>query len=213
MIDHVDSEEAKERELERDFDDSDNETDEMSAQQSTSKSGGSTRPFRRIDITGEAYTTYRAVLCYLQTGHITFAPLRSNFRFLLDPISSRRQAIETLHFDPTHPVPASPKSVYRLAGFLLLPDLAALALASLKSQLTTSNIAYELHGDVAAVHDEVAEMELDFATSNWKKAGKSAAMQQVRKIAKGEMVGWAGMSSSENSAEMSIRLAERLSER
>ena len=140
------------------------------------------------------------MLCYLQTGHITFAPLRSNYRHLPNSITLRREAIKQLHSDPTHPFPASPKSIYRLADKILLPSLASLALENLKSQLTAENIAWEVHGDVAVDHEVVAEMELDFAVENWKVAGKSRAMKAVRKAVK-------GMRGRE---EMSMVLSERL---
>ena len=124
-------------------------------------------PFRLINIDAAAYTTYRAILCWMQTGSIWFAPLRSKFRLEFDSINSRNNEIDSLRLDPSYPLAASPKSVYRLAHFLDIPSLASLALANLKSQLTIQTIPFEVFGDVAACYQDIAEIELRFAAANW----------------------------------------------
>ena len=138
--------------------------------------------FRLVNIDAAVYTTYHAVLCYLQTGHITFAPLHSSFRLQPDSTTLRNAKIAELHSNPSHPRPASPKSVYRLAHFLELPELADLALANINSQLTKENIAFEVFGDVASIYDEVGKLEMKFAIENEEFMNSSPAMEEVAKL-------------------------------
>ena len=191
------------RKVERDFDDSDDEMDDYilsnfppTASTDTDARGVAQQvhadspakidsQFRHVTIDATAYTTYHAVLCYLQTRHITFAPLRSSFRLQPDPTALRNAKIAQLQSDPSHPLAASPKSVYRLVHFLELPKLAKVALANIKSQLTKENIAFEVYGDVAAVYDEVGEMEMEFAIENEDAMGASAAMGEVQRMVEG----------------------------
>ncbi|EMS18390.1 hypothetical protein NBRC10512_001470 [Rhodotorula toruloides] len=67
---------------EKDFDDSDDETDGLFFQKSPPQlfHHGDTHEFRfkQITVTQTAFTTYRAVLAFLRTGHISFAPLSSS---------------------------------------------------------------------------------------------------------------------------------------
>ena len=175
------------RKVERDFEDSDDETDAHTvARRTTNDSDGATAipelPFRHVHIDHSAFTTYRAVLCYLQTGHIVFAPLHSSFRLKPDSDTLRTAEIKKLTTDPAHPLAASPKSVYRLAHFLELTPLAELALANLKSQLTKENIAFEVFGDVAAVYEEVNKVTMELALKEWDYVVTSAAMKAVEKI-------------------------------
>ena len=185
--------------MEREFDDSDDDDDDIipgpnpvpptapdtpaaatvPSADSLAKTDSS---FRLVNIDAAAYTTYRAVLCYLQTGHITFAPLRSSFRLQPESAALRNAKIAELHSNPSHPRPASPKSVYRLAHFLELPKLADIALANIKSQLTKENIAFEVFGDVAAVYDEVGKLEVVYAVEHWSDVISSPAMGVVEKL-------------------------------
>ena len=195
------------RVVEREFDDSDDEAEEDIMPEATPipstasdtpaaatvpSSDTLTKPdpsFRLVNIDAAAYTTYHAVLCYLQTGHITFAPLRSSFRLQPDSTTLRNAKIAELHFDHSHPLPASPKSVYRLAHFLELCKLADLALVNIKSQLTPENIAFEVFGDGVVPYDDLSDLLLDYAAQNWNKAKESLAMAEVNScIARGEGV-------------------------
>ena len=199
--------------MEREFDDSDDDEEEDIIPESTPiPSTASDTPaaatvpsadsltkadssFRLVNIDAAAYTTYHAVLCYLQTGHITFAPLRSSFRLQPESTTLRNAKIAELHSNPSHPRPASPKSVYRLAHFLELPKLADLALANIKAQLSEENIAFEVFGDVAAVYDDVAKVEMEFAIENEELMHSSPAMEEVGKLVEsGDLPSYALMS-------------------
>lgn len=118
------------------------------------------------------YSTYRAVLGFIYTGQIEFATLHSvpppppspfNFGQLSNP----------------KPDSASPKSIYRLADFLSLPTVKALALTAIRRNLSSANVATELYGDVSRVYDEVQKLELEFAVQNWSAVDSSAAMLEI----------------------------------
>ena len=206
---------SNQRKVEREFDDSDDETDDYILSKlpptapidtdSDTPDADQHPPvnspakidsqFRHVTIDATAYTTYHAVLCYLQTRHISFAPLRSSFRLQPDPTALRNSKIAQLQSGPSRPLAASPKSVFRLAHFLELPKLAKLALANIKSQLTEENIAFEVYGDVAAVYDEVATMDMELAREHDDAMGASAAMEEVgRLIVSGDLPSFATMS-------------------
>ena len=71
-----------------------------------------------IFVTDAAYSTYRAMLLFLVTGSIKFAPLSSRGE------QARSQAIdEALLEHPGMPPPVSPLAVYRLEDKLDLPVL------------------------------------------------------------------------------------------
>lgn len=71
--------------------------------------------------------------------------------------------------------------MYRLAHLLSLPDLSAQALASLSSQLTPSNVLYELFDSVSGAYDEVQKLELAYAIEHWKEVKGSPAMLLAEK--------------------------------
>ena len=178
---------SNQRAVEREYDDSDDGTDESTLSSNADSDSVASTPssdlsFRIVNIDAAAYTTYRALLCWLQTGHIAFAPLRSSFRLQSDPIALRTAKIKTAHLKLSHPVSASPKSVYRLAHFLELPKFAKLALDNLKSQLTKENIAFEVFGDVASIYEEVRKVEVEYAVEHWELVIGSPAMAEVGRL-------------------------------
>ncbi|BGP32920.1 hypothetical protein JCM10296v2_004705 [Rhodotorula toruloides] len=64
-----------------DFEDSDRETDELFIKKHPIRqhSGEVSLAHKQVNVTRTAFTTYRAVLAYLRTGFIAFAPLSSTF--------------------------------------------------------------------------------------------------------------------------------------
>ena len=71
------------------------------------------------------YTTYYAVFTHNSSPHIDFAPLRAPALFAKPSdaaVSVTLSAHATDH--PTLPLPASPKSIYKLAHLFELEDLA-----------------------------------------------------------------------------------------
>jgi hypothetical protein len=108
-----------------DFTDSDDETDDFyfsqNPQQPDPSPEAADLTYRQITITHCAFTTYRALLVFLHTGFIHFAPFSSSFPSRSD---SRLDFLTSAHdTDPSLPIPVSPKSLYRLAHLLDLDDL------------------------------------------------------------------------------------------
>jgi hypothetical protein len=174
--------------------DSDDEADEVliaSGPPALDSSDTSELEYCEIKITETAYSTYRALLTWLNTSHMPFAPLVSSFAPSSTP-SRKDHLIARLSDEPSLPLPVSPKSIYRLAHLLDLPSLQQLALDNLKTQLTIKNIAEELFGDVAHVYDEVRAVELEFAMMNWAEVKKSQGFEEIRKKAKVEQAPYFG---------------------
>lgn len=126
-----------------------------------------------IVVTDFAYTTYRAVLLFLQTGRIDFAPL-----------SSLAQEPEAVPIDDPFSPPVSPKSVYRLAHHLNLTHLASLALASFTAQLTVQNVASELWSELAEMCEEIRLQAFAFAIAHSAEVVESAGFKEVERRAK-----------------------------
>ncbi|ORY48425.1 hypothetical protein BCR35DRAFT_310872 [Leucosporidium creatinivorum] len=177
------------------FDDSDDERDEVLTQAGDTQGGSRvaedscSHPFHEFVVTETAYTTYRAVVVYLATGHISFAPLTSTLRAAgasSGDGGTPRNLASTVQ-DPSSLLPASPKSVYRLAHLLSLVDLQDLALASINSQLTIDNVAYELFSEVTSVYDEIAAAVVAFASKHWAEVKQSSAMKEMEsRVLRGE---------------------------
>ncbi|GAA5881680.1 hypothetical protein JCM1840_007177 [Sporobolomyces johnsonii] len=133
-------------------------------------------PFKSVTVVDTACTTYFAALVWIATGYIKFAPIRSKFRSD-DRGAKQARAAELEQMlsqsDSQFTPPASPKSLYRLAHFLELPDLVQLALDNFKSQLSPDNVAYELYSDVSCSYEAVRDTALDFAVANWKEVAKA----------------------------------------
>ncbi|KAI5480475.1 BTB/POZ-like domain containing protein [Pseudohyphozyma bogoriensis] len=200
-----------------DFDDSDDD-DEREAQtvrshslsnlkeEATSDEGsGCSAKFHTIDVTSGSYNTYRAVLNWIYTGHIDFAPLSSTFTYPSSPSSPPSSASSAssslsppqpqpqpqIHTRSSHlftfrtqnpllPLPVSPKSVFRLSHFLEMPELRRIALAAYKGQLTASNVAFELFDGAAASYEEIKEACLDVAMDHWDEVRASKAFKTVQ---------------------------------
>lgn len=201
------------------FEDSDDENDQVFEKTKSLETPSSLPPFKTITITDATYSTYYNVLCWIGTGHIVFAPLHSTSSASTDSVDekevvkeskskkkARRHEAKLNALDQVNaalPPPSSPKSVYRLAHFLELPELVNLALQNFKSQLNADNAAYELFSDVASSYVEFRDIALGYVVENWKKVVKSKSYEEVRKRAK----------SGEADSEIALLLGERLMER
>lgn len=94
-------------------------------------------------MTSTAYTTYCAVLSYLHSGHIDFTVMallrRAPYR--ATSLEAQRKSLAVTNATvPNLPLPASAKSVYKLAHLLDMPQLQKLALANYKSQLSSYSV-------------------------------------------------------------------------
>lgn len=169
-------------------------------------------PVKVVVVTDVAYRTYLAVLYWIYSRNIAFAPLLSSFRTAgksrIDTLPLRSAALTSaaITTSSTSPVPVSPKSVFRLSHYLGLTDLAQLALDSLKSQLKPDTAAYELYSEVASLHPEIRDIILEFVVENWDSVEKAKATEEMeQKAENGELEAGAAASA--------IRLAKRLAKR
>lgn len=174
------------RRKKRPFVESDDEADEAdknanlssivspSASTSTSSSKSSNIPFHEIIVRESSYTTYSAVIVWVQSQYISFAPLSSTFA---SPVEEHLNHLSTFTQDePLLPLPSSPKSIYRLAHLLELDNLRYLALESFKNQLTVENPAVELVSDFSRFYYEAQKIVMDFVFDNWEEVKTSEGM-------------------------------------
>lgn len=120
-------------------------------------------PYHNITVREASYTTYAAVLVWIQSRHIQFAPLLFNF----PSHQERLDQMMTAKNDSTLPFFPSPKSVFRLAHFLEIEELKSLALESIRTQLTAGNAIYELFSDASKCYEDVQQVVMDFVVDNW----------------------------------------------
>ncbi|KAK4700977.1 hypothetical protein P7C70_g5261, partial [Phenoliferia sp. Uapishka_3] len=137
----------------------------------------------RVEINETSYVTYREVLRWIHTREISFAPLKSAHPTdVSEPKKTQRSNPAA-----TIIIPASPKSVYRLADFLELPELQKLALASIVDQVKIPNVVHELLSEVCALYDPIQEALLKYAAEHWDCVKKSEGWKAFEsKIEEGE---------------------------
>ncbi|BGP40943.1 hypothetical protein JCM10449v2_004908 [Rhodotorula kratochvilovae] len=170
----------------KDFEDSDDETDAILLEQEPPNITDISDAFsyNQITVTKTAYSTYRAVLVFLQTRFIRFAPLSSACK-PIDPTahSSRREKLAAI-VKSSWAVPVSPKSAYRLAHLLEVQDLQRYCLHALRKGLTVAGAAHELFSDVSACYDAWRAVILEYVVENWDDVSKAPswieAMAQVK---------------------------------
>ncbi|GAA5936910.1 hypothetical protein JCM3775_002742 [Rhodotorula graminis] len=203
------------------FVESDAETDEADPKPSKARSSKVVAPYKRVVVVETSYTTYFAVLVWMQTRHVAFAPLASSFRSASSSsaeaeaeaapvdVPSRKSKVKELVASQNSalPPPVSPKSVYRLADYLSLDDLKSLALANLVSQLTPTNVAYELYSDMATVYLPVRDAVLAYAVDHWREVKDApATVEMEERGAAGEL----GAATAGTGMLLARRLAEKL---
>lgn len=149
--------------------------------------------YYRIPVRGTSFSTYRAVLVWIHTGYIEFSPLLSTFHHLPESerVTARVAAANALiDSDPRLPLPASPKSVYKLAHYLSLPTLERLALEELSRQLTIENVFLELFDGLPTVYNKVRKLEVEFVVKHKKLVvGTKGFKEVVEKLRKNELGG------------------------
>ena len=178
-----------------DWQDSDDETDDFLVERDwsgckTAKHESSDPEYQQIDVRETAYSTMSAVLLYLMTGHIEFAPLRSLLETRSQGAPGARRALLDKHMakHPTLPPPFSPKLVYRLAHLLQREELQQLALDALSTSLTDEGAASELFGPLSIAYTDVLQTILDYVVKNWAKVQATESWKEWRgKVAADEV--------------------------
>ncbi|KAI0082890.1 hypothetical protein BDY19DRAFT_911024, partial [Irpex rosettiformis] len=109
----------------------------------------------RVVVPDVAASTWQALVHFIYTGTIHFAPLKSQGLAF-------RQAERTKHHEknPCLPPLCSPKSVYRLANSVGLEELKTLARNDLKTKITKETITREVFSRFSSMHSEILNMEL-----------------------------------------------------
>ncbi|KAJ7474210.1 hypothetical protein FB451DRAFT_1248323 [Mycena latifolia] len=125
---------------------------------------------RVIVLKDTAHKTWKALLYYLYTRRINFAPLRSE---------GAREA------DTEGPA-CSAKSMYRLADKLGLDDLKSRALQWIRSRLSEDNILREVFSSFTSMYPNVQTLEVEYLTSNFSETVSEGLDQMAKKICEGQ---------------------------
>lgn len=182
------------------FDDSDDEG-EVQIEPKVRKQASCDAPFHEVVIVDASYHSYRAILVWMASGHISFAPLTSSTiarGYTIPQIQAMRREQPTSN-KSSIPRPVSAKSVYRLAHFLSLPDLAEHALREYRAQLTSACVTYELCSDVVAAYDQLGDAVASFAASQWDAVKLTKGFEVMMRADEGQM-----------STDMSLKLMSKL---
>ncbi|KII83734.1 hypothetical protein PLICRDRAFT_58201 [Plicaturopsis crispa FD-325 SS-3] len=122
-------------------------------------------PPRVVYVKDVAYKTWKAMIYYLYSSNITFAPL-----------SSRKIGVEKTALPS---IATSPKSTYRLAKKLGIESLCSLAKAEIESQLSEDIIVEEMFSKFTSQFVDIRKMELEFMLKHWDQVKTSAALQSI----------------------------------
>uniref|UniRef100_A0A0K3CFX8 2,4-dienoyl-CoA reductase [(3E)-enoyl-CoA-producing] n=2 Tax=Rhodotorula toruloides TaxID=5286 RepID=A0A0K3CFX8_RHOTO len=168
--------------------DSDEETDEVFFSKNVhALSDEVEHEYKEIKVTKTAFSTYRAVLAYLRTGHIAFAPLTSKCGIEVvddeEETPSRRAQVELAAGEhPNRPYLVSPKSVYRLAHLLDLQNLQASCITILREGgLTETSAPVELFDETCMLHEPWRNVVVDYIARHWAGVKQTAAWKDVEK--------------------------------
>ncbi len=126
---------------------------------------------RYVPVSNIAVTTLRAVIMFLQTGHIAFAP-RSTKLTEDDSSASNYEGPALVSAEGAQvqwplSMQASAKSVYHAACRFGLSDLRELAEKTIESQVDASNILADLFSRFTLNHPDLRTKRLEFAISHW----------------------------------------------
>lgn len=139
----------------------------------------------KVVIKNTSYQTYRAVLCYLTSDEISFAPLLSNPP-AVNEFEDAEEVLKASRAAARLGIVASPKSVYKLAHLLGLQTLCELALADYRNQLTSRNVIVELFSDFSCSFAEARKVGIEIATS--KPLWNSIEVQNQLQLVQNEMM-------------------------
>ncbi|EGG11388.1 uncharacterized protein MELLADRAFT_90887 [Melampsora larici-populina 98AG31] len=170
-------------------DDSDEEWDSDSDDHETEKNYAFKATIR---VTGTSRRTYQAFIDYATCGALYFAPLRSAYRRYCETpfieLSESSQSPEELRAPwsqwakarstPHTVVPgvktlSSPKSLYRLADMLIIPELKAICYKQIINSLDMRYVISEINNSVFQQHEELRVEAYKFMRTNWRTLSSS----------------------------------------
>ncbi|KAJ3558349.1 hypothetical protein NM688_g973 [Phlebia brevispora] len=129
-----------------------------------------------IAVPDVAAKTWHALIYYIYTGQISFAPLRSQGQ------ESRAKALEKHRLaNPALPALCSPKSVYRLADIVGLDALKQLAAENLSSKMSADVIVQEVFSRFSSTYPDVLAQQLNYLCKRNILSKRSPAVRQKLK--------------------------------
>ncbi|EKM49895.1 uncharacterized protein PHACADRAFT_131778 [Phanerochaete carnosa HHB-10118-sp] len=130
-----------------------------------------------------AAVTWHALVFFIYTGKIYFAPLRSN------GLQAHRLACgEHNSAHPDFPSLCSPKSMYRLADMVGLPILKAFAEQEIHRQLSLECVTSELFSHFSATYPDILTAQLQFVYDSGRMAQIMQKIQRhVASVVSGQM--------------------------
>lgn len=138
---------------------------------------------RRVVVGDQSYHDFTAVLVWLLSGYVEFAPidirpigLATATATALIPSAPSTDLADVS--DVALPGPVSAATVAHVAATLKLDDLAALAMAKYELQLSIENVISELVSD-AADYEAVKEAILVFASKHWQAVKNHSPMLKL----------------------------------
>ncbi|KZT19698.1 hypothetical protein NEOLEDRAFT_1101858 [Neolentinus lepideus HHB14362 ss-1] len=138
---------------------------------------------RTIVVTDFAFRTYRALIYYLYTGSISFAPLKSTrSRASGKEAEDNKSQVDDLR--------CSPKSMYRLADKLGLDDLKQQALSFIRSGISETNVVQEVGSRFTGIpeYNEIRQTEIQVLSDKWAVPGvKEAFLELLKRAMLGEL--------------------------
>ncbi|EGF97015.1 uncharacterized protein MELLADRAFT_114660 [Melampsora larici-populina 98AG31] len=128
--------------------------------------------------------TYQAFIDYAVCGALYFAPLRSTYQVYCKALSNPAEENDQLPPLPLWPVwaeayctpytivpgfktPSSPKSLYRLADMLIIPQLKAICRQQISNSIHVQNVISELQSSVFEQHEELRVDAYKFMRNTW----------------------------------------------
>jgi len=167
----------------------------------------SARKMTVIEVTDAAYTTFKALLYFLYTDSISFAPLSSTYRCLKDEametgvpflygsrkaygnamiaraafIGSGGQSVPSGSAVDSSLV-CSAKAIYRLADKLNLTELKSRAFEHITRSLTVQNIPMEVFSSFTSAYEEIRKIEVNYMLTHWNEVRDGRSMKTVLKM-------------------------------
>jgi hypothetical protein len=128
----------------------------------------------QVPIGGTEYRTWQALLFYLETGVIFFAPLKSSYSLGVDKEDSEswrayahRKRVSYYSIEGNFPFECSPKSMYALADMIGLEELKEMAFRQIIASLNNTNILHEVATNFAFKYEKVRAAELEYLSRSW----------------------------------------------
>ncbi|GAA6006980.1 hypothetical protein JCM10207_009158 [Rhodosporidiobolus poonsookiae] len=186
---------------EKDFEDSDDETDDFRFAKVPPKheEPPDDLSYREITITQTAFSTYHALIVFLQTGFVRFAPLKSACKpSNTAGIDTLRELLDNAHHKHSdRPLPVSPKSLYRLVDLLGIPDdtgLATLSLNAFANSLTYEGAAHELFSGTATCFEPLRKVVIAYVVAHWNEVRVTASWKEyAARMKAGDLPGTEGI--------------------